>query len=372
MKFKDVIGHESIKAEIRKEISSGNIAHAKMFFGKPGYGTFPLALCFAQYLLCEQKTENDSCGACPSCKRVQDFNHPDVHYVYPIAGKDKETSIIYFKEWCEQLSSNTYFDLATWSEKFDSKNKRPIIRSEESNDIIHKLSLKSYEGGSKVMIIWMAEEMNSFCSNKLLKIIEEPPANTYILLVCEKIENVLPTIQSRTQRINVPRIALDDLSSYLVYHFHLNRADSDSAATFAEGDLLVALDYVNSNQEHAIYREQFIQMMRVSYKKDVIGMLDWADKISSESKERQKLYVLYSLHMFRQSILANYIGPEMMRVSEEEEKFLKNFAPFISGNNIREFQQTFDDAHYHIDRNANAKILFTQLCFQTMRYIHVA
>ena len=372
MKFKDVIGHESIKAEIRKEVLSGNIAHAKMFFGKSGYGTLPLALCFAQFLLCEQKTNRDSCGVCPSCKRVQEFNHPDVHYVYPISRKEKDTSISLIKEWREQLNSNPYFDLTKWSDKIDSKNIRPIIRADESDEIIHKLSLKSYEGGSKVMIIWMAEEMNSHCSNKLLKIIEEPPRDTYIILVCENIENVLITVQSRTQKINVPRISQDDLSNFLIFNFQLNRTDADTAATFAEGDFLVALDYLNANEDQAIYRDHFIQMMRVSYKKDVIGMMDWADKMATEPKERQKFFIVYALHMFRQSIMANYIGHEMMRVSDEEEKFLKNFAPFISGNNIREFQESFDDAHYHIDRNANTKILFTQLCFQTMRYIHVA
>lgn len=372
MKFTDVIGHESIKAEIRKEILSGNIAHAKMFYGKSGYGTLPLALCFAQFILCEQKTAEDSCGVCPSCKRVQEFNHPDVHYVFPTARKEKETSISMMKEWKEQLANNAYFDLSTWSDKIDSKNIRPIIRADESDEIIHKLSLKSYEGGPKVMIIWMADEMNSHCSNKLLKIVEEPPSETYIIFVCENIENVLLTIQSRTQKINVPRISQDDLSSFLVSNLQLSRSDADTVATFAEGDYLVALDYLNANENQSIYRDQFIQMMRVSYKKDVIGMMDWADKMATEPKERQKFYIVYSLHMFRQSIMANYIGPEMMRVSDEEEKFLKNFAPFISGNNIREFQETFDEAHYHIDRNANSKILFTQLCFQTMRYIHVA
>jgi DNA polymerase-3 subunit delta' len=372
VKFTDVIGHETIKAQIRKEILSGNIAHAKMFHGKPGYGTLPLALCFAQFIICEQKTDQDSCGVCPSCKRVQDFNHPDVHYVFPTGRQEKDFSISLIKEWREQLNSNPYFDLSTWSDIIDSKNIRPIIRADESDEIIHKLSLKSYEGGPKVLIIWMAETMNTFCSNKLLKIIEEPPKDTYIILVCENIENVLVTIQSRTQKINVPRISQDDLSSFLIHNFQLSRADAENAATFSEGDYLVALDYLNANEDQAIYRDQFIQMMRVSYKKEVIGMMDWADKMATEPKERQKFFIVYSLHMFRQSIMANYIGPEMMRVSEEEEKFLKNFAPFISGNNIREFQQTFDDAHYHIDRNANAKILFTKLCFQTMRYIHVA
>lgn len=372
MKFKEVIGQDSIKSELIKEINSGKIAHAKLFYGKPGSGALPLALSFSQYLFCEQKQEEDSCGVCPSCKRVKEFNHPDLHYVYPIVNSVHEVSIAAIDKWREQLSETPYFDFSTWSARIDSKTQRPIIPAKESAEIIHKLSLKSYEGGPKVMIIWMAEEMNMQCSNKLLKIIEEPPAQTYILLVCENIEKLIGTIQSRTQKVNIPRISNDDLSTYLVQNFNLSRTEADSTASFSEGDFLVAQEYLNANENQSIYREQFIQMMRVSYKKDVIGMLDWAEKIANEPKERQKFFVVYSLHMFRQSIMANYIGPEMMRVSEEEEKFLKNFAPFISGNNIREFQETFNDAHYHIDRNANSKILFTQLCFQTMRYIHAA
>jgi DNA polymerase-3 subunit delta' len=372
VKFKEVIGQEPLKAEFRKEINSGKIAHAKVFYGKSGYGTLPLALSFVQYLYCEKKTEIDSCGECPSCKRIHDFNHPDVHYVFPVIRSLHQVSSGAINDWREQLLTNSYFNLSSWSAKIDSKNHRPIIPAEESMEIIHKLNLKSYEGGPKVMIIWMAEEMNVNCSNKLLKILEEPPINTHIFLIVENIENLLMTIQSRTQKINVPRIASDDLSSYLVQNLQLNRVDADSASSFAEGDYLVARDFLNANEDQTIYREQFIQMMRTSYKKDVLGMLDWAEKIATEPKERQKFFIVYSLHMFRQSILANYIGPEMMRVSNEEENFLKNFAPFISGNNIREFQETFDNAHYHIDRNANAKILFTQLCFQTMRYIHVA
>jgi DNA polymerase-3 subunit delta' len=372
VKITDLIGQEILKTEIRNEINSGKIAHAKLFVGKPGFGTLPLALYFAQYLFCEKKLENGSCGVCPSCKRVKDFNHPDVHYVYPIVKSVNHIASSLISTWKEQLNTNVYFNLSSWSSKIDSKNYRPIIAAEESKEIIYKLNLKSYEGGPKVMIIWMAEEMNVFCSNKLLKIIEEPPSDTYIVLVCENIQNLLPTIQSRTQRINVPFIHSDDLSSYLISKFELSRSEADSVASFAEGDFLNALDYLSANENQVIHREQFIQMMRLCYKKDVIGMLDWSEKMTSESKEHQKFFIVYSLHMFRQSILANYIGSEIMRVSEEEEKFLKNFSPYISGNNIREFQKTFDDAHYHIDRNANAKILFTQLCFQTMRYIHFA
>jgi DNA polymerase-3 subunit delta' len=372
VKFSEIIGQEKVKAEIIKEINSGKIAHAKLFHGKSGYGTLPLALAFVQYLFCEQKTDSDSCGICPSCKRVREFTHPDVHYVYPIVKSVHGTSMGAIEVWRKKLSENPYFDLLEWGELHEIKNNKLIIPTEESVEIIKKLNFKSYEGGAKVMLIWMPEEMHNSCSNKLLKILEEPPQNTYFLLIAENQDRMLNTILSRTQKVEVPRIELADLSNFMQKKSDLNREEADFIASFSEGDYLMALSYIEESEAKDFYREQFIQMMRSSYKKDVLGMLDWADKFSSQPRERQKFFFIYSLHMFRQSIMMNYIGEELTHVTKEEEHFLKNFSPFISGNNIREFQETFNDGYYHIERNANSKILFTQLCFQTMRYIHAA
>lgn len=372
MKFQDVIGQEEVKAELRKEVLAGKIAHAQLFSGTAGYGSLPMALAFAQFLFCQNRNENDSCGTCPSCIRVNEMQHPDLHFVFPVVLAAHKISDNALVDWREQLKETPYFSLYSWTKRIDSRERKPLIGTEESKEIIRKLNLKSFEGGDKVMIIWMAEEMNADCSNKLLKILEEPPANTYFLLVSENPDKLLVTIQSRTQKVRIPKISTDELSFFLSQKFNLVRTEADSAAAFSEGDYLRSLEFLNASEDKNIYREQFIQLMRTSYKKDVLGMMDWADNMSSESKEKQKLFIIYALHMFRQSILSNYVGESMTRVSEEEEKFLKNFAPFISGNNIREFQETFDNAYYHIDRNANARILFTQLCFQAMRFIHVA
>ncbi len=372
MKFQDVIGQEEIKAELRKEVLSGKIAHAQLFSGKAGCGSLPLALSFSQYLFCQNRSETDSCGTCPTCIRVNEMQHPDLHFVFPVVLSAHKISDNALVDWREQIKETPYFSLYDWTKRIDNRERKPIIGTDESKEIIRKLNLKSFEGGSKVMIIWNAEEMNTDCSNKLLKILEEPPPNTYFILVSENPDKLLVTIQSRTQKVKIPKIATDELSLFLGHKYNLGRAEADSAAAFSEGDYLRALEFLNASEDKNIYREHFIQLMRTSYKKDVLGMMDWADNMATESKEKQKLFIIYALHMFRQSILANYVGESMMHVSEEEGNFLKNFAPFISGNNIREFQETFDDAYYHIDRNANPKILFTQLCFQAMRFIHVA
>jgi DNA polymerase-3 subunit delta' len=222
------------------------------------------------------------------------------------------------------------------------------------------------------MIIWQPEEMNADCANKLLKILEEPPAQTLFLLVSEDASKLMITIQSRTQLIRVPKISSEDLSTNLQQTKNQTRNNADAVSAFADGSFLAALAYLETSENQDQQRNQFIQLMRVCYKKEVLAMMDWADELSTIGKERQKLFIQYTLHMLRQSILSNYMGDTLTKVSSEEAAFLEKFAPFISGNNIREFMTTLDAAYYQIDRNANARILFTQLCFQTMRYIHQA
>jgi len=372
VQFKNVIGQTELKKDFIREIKQGKIAHAQLFMGSFGHGGLPLALAFTQYLFCKNPSDTDSCGVCPSCLKVQDLQHPDVHFVYPVVQAISKVSDSFLADWRTQFKEEPYFDAYSWTKRIDSKERKPIISTEESVEIIRKLNLKSYEGGYKVMLIWLPEEMNSTCSNKLLKILEEPPKNTLFLLVSEDPSKLLVTIQSRTQFIRIPKIESEYLTNELSARFRLDKTQAESITAFSEGNFIQACDFLNASDDKGVYREHFIQLMRTSYKKDVLGMMQWADGLAAEGKERQKLFIQYALHMFRQSLLSNYMGDVLLRISSEEEQFLKNFAPFISGNNIREFIETFDDAYYHIDRNANARILFTQMCFQTMRFIHQA
>ena len=371
MQFSSVIGQHHIKKLLIQEVNNGKISHAQLFYGEPGYGILPLALAFVQYLFCENKSQEDSCGICPSCKKVQELQHPDLHFSFPVVQTLGKTSDLFLGDWRKQVAENSYFDLYEWTNRIDSKSRKPIITVDESKEIIRKLSLKSFEGGFKVILIWLPEEMNEQCSNKLLKILEEPPNNTLFLLVSQAPDKLLLTIQSRTQKIQVPRIDLGELSNYFKTQLGKNSAQSDSIAAFAEGDFIRAKNLIQDSDIKQIHRERFIQLMRVCYKKDVINMLNWAEEISNDGKETQKLFIQYTLHMFRQSLMHNYLGEEMTRASEEELVFLKNFAPFITGRNIREFMTMLDETYYQLDRNANTKIMFTQLCFQTMRYIHL-
>lgn len=372
MQFKDVVGQSELKAHLIDEVKNGKISHAQLFLGNPGFGGLPLALAFVQYLFCQNKQESDSCGVCPSCSKVQDLQHPDLNFSFPVVQAIDKKSDSFLPLWREQIHKNPYFNLNQWTDLIDEKGRKPIISAEESQEIIKKLSYKSFEGGYKVMILWMAEEMNLSSANKLLKILEEPPQKTIFILLADTQEYLLQTIVSRTQLVKIPRIGLDELSDHLQGSKQIDRSTATSFAAQAEGNLIEAYELLGEHDEKDINREMFIQLMRVCYKKDVIPMLDWADAAGQIGKERQKAFLKYALHMFRQSLLKNYTDSQLTRTSKEEDAFLKNFSKFITGNNIHGFMENFNDAYYHIDRNANAKILFTELSFKVMRYIHFA
>lgn len=372
MQFSKVIGQKEIKDHLIQEVNNGKISHAQLFIGQEGYGTLPLALAFVQYLFCKNKQQNDSCGMCDSCVKITDLQHPDVHFSYPTVLSVAKTSKEVFSSWRNKIKEDPYFDLNQWINTIDSKGRKPTIGNDESLEIIKSLALKSYEGGYKVMIIWGAEEMNDTSSNKLLKILEEPPAKTLFILISNNQERLLQTILSRTQVLRIPRIDTDELSLYLRNNFQLNHSNSDSIALRAEGNLIEARSFVSEHSDVVVDRDLFIELMRVCYKKDVIQMLDWSEKIATENQEKQKVFIQYCLYMFRQSLLKNYTQDILLRVSNEEADFLKNFAKFITGNNIVSFNETFNNAYYYLERNANPKIVFTNVCFNVMRYIHVA
>ncbi len=371
MQFELIKGQHILKQHLIDEVNNEKVSHAQIFIGKPGYRTLPLAIAFVQYLFCENKAEKDSCGVCSSCRKVEKLQHPDLHFSFPTVQTDNKTSNPLLSSWRDQLFSAPYFDLNTWLKRIDLKERKPIISVHESLEIIKKLSLKSFEGGYKVMIIWMAETMNTQTANKLLKIIEEPPKNTLIILVTESEEQIIQTILSRTQVVRVPRLSWDEINLALKSK-GVTSSVSDSIAGRSEGDLIEAMNIANEETEGNLNYENFTQLMRVGYKKNVLDMIAWSEKIAATSKENQKQFLTYALHMFRQSILRNYTGELITKVSENEDAFLQNFAKFITGKNIMSMTQSFSESVYYIERNANSKILFTNLCFQVMRHIHNA
>ena len=373
MQFKEILGQEEAKRQLIAEANSGKIRHAQLFLGKLGHGNLPLALAYAQYVLCENKAATDSCGVCSSCKMAHNMAHPDLHFSFPVVQALEKKSDPFLPQFRKEvMQTGGYFSLNQWTNTIDDKGRVPIIGAEESLEIIKKLSLKSFEGGHKIMIIWMASEMNTSCANKLLKIIEEPPAQTIFLLLCDSPDKLLATIVSRTQMVKIPRLKMEEITAALQQAFGKDLSTSKSIAGRAEGDWIEAIDLVGAHDEKDAHRDDFVDLMRSCYMKDVLKMIAWAERVAGETREYQKTFLRYTLHMFRMSILKNYTEDQLLNVSDEEEAFLKKFAKFITGNNITELMHSFDNAHYHIERNANPKILFTEICFNVMRFIHAA
>lgn len=372
MQFKDVIGQKAAKTQLLRSVQDDRVSHAQLFLGDLGHGSLALALAYVQFLFCENKTENDSCGNCASCRKMEQLQHPDVHYTFPTVQADYKVCDPLMASWREHVSASPYFSQQEWSHKIDPKGRNAIISVHQSQELINKLTLKSFEGGYKVAIVWMADTMNDACANKLLKLIEEPPPRTLILLLAEKNEAILPTILSRTQILKIKPLSDNDMQGYFNNKAINNPELIASIALRSEGNVIVANSLLSENQTSHQNRTDFIQLMRVCYKKDVLPMFDWSEKLASYGKDEQKDFLAYALFMVRQSIMKNYTNGDLMRASQEEIDFLDKFARFITNNNILPFTQLFNDAIYHLDRNANPKLLFTNITFEVMRYIHKA
>ncbi|PKR82258.1 hypothetical protein CW751_02700 [Brumimicrobium salinarum] len=372
MLFKDVIGHIDLKNKFIQDVNTNQVSHAHLLLGDMGYGGLPLALAFIQFLMCENKSSNDSCGQCSACIKVQKLEHPDVHFTFPTVQSNAKTSDPQFSLWKDLVLKNPYLNLNQWATQSDDKGRKPIISVHQSEQVIKKLTLKSFEGGYKVSVIWMAEEMNAACANKLLKIIEEPPKDTVFILLVESEENMLPTILSRTQISKVKQLHDDELTAFFKEKSSVSQDLLKSVVARSEGSLGTAIHLLNSSDTVNSNFTRFVELMRICYKKEVIPMMNWAEKMSKLGREDQKQFLKYTLYIVRQSLMKNYTDGQLMRSSSQEKEFLEKFARFITGNNVNEFNTLFNDAYYGVERNANAKLLFTNITFEVMRYIHRA
>ncbi|MBW7867411.1 MAG: hypothetical protein H3C31_03690 [Brumimicrobium sp.] len=373
MQFKEIIGNKLLKEKLITDVCSGKIPHAHLFVGDMGFGGTSMALAFIQYILCENKGEHDSCGECNNCKKVQQLEHPDVHFSFPTVQAESKTSDPQFPQWKNMILSAPNSSLNNWITLSDDKGRKPVISVSQSAEIIKKLTLKSFMGGHRVSVIWFAEEMNTACANKLLKIIEEPPSDTIFILLAESEETILPTILSRTQIARIKPIQEEEIVSYLQTKGNYDIELLRSIAAGSEGNLTLAEELLKTDDGSGNSNfNRFVELMRVSYKKQVIPMLNWAEGMSTLGREEQKQFLRYALYMVRQSIMKNYNPTQETFSSKEEEDFLANFARFISGNNVLDFNKLFNDAHYNVERNAHGKLLFTNISFEIMRFIHKA
>lgn len=380
MLFKEIIGQEKIKKRLIQTVKDNRISHAQLFLGPEGSGKLALAIAYAQYICCENKkntnTIDDSCGSCLSCKKYQKLIHPDLHFVFPVAktkkvDKDSPVSDDFIYEWRTSILESPYIQLNQWLELINVENKQGIIYTEESNEIIKKLNLKSFESEYKVMIIWMPEKMHTTAANKLLLMIEEPPPKTLFLLVSENAGQIIQTILSRTQLIKIPKIDNNSLLEYIRSSdkFDLKEQEINNIVRLANGNYIKALDIINSSHEHSYNFEMFKQLMRNCYKNKILDIIKWVDEISKVGREKQKSFLLFSLRMIRENFILNIKHNEIVYLTDEEADFSQKFSPFINQQNIFQLADELNKAHYHIERNANNKIVFLDLSLRLTKLL---
>ncbi|HRH64907.1 MAG TPA: DNA polymerase III subunit delta [Bacteroidia bacterium] len=376
MRFGEVIGQQLVKQRLLQSVKEERVSHALLFLGPEGSGNLAVALAFAQYLVCENRTETDSCGTCSGCIKMNKLVHPDVTFTFPVASRkdDKSTkpkkSVDYIKEWRESVLENPYLVYTKWVEDLNIENKQGFISVEESADIITRLSLKSVESGYKIVIIWIPERMNIPAANKLLKILEEPPDNTLFFLIAEQFEQLLPTITSRVQLVKVNRIPDEVMISVLTQRHEQTPEVARRISHRVNGNYNEALKILANDSADADLNQWFIQWMRACFKANVIRINELCDDFSAQSRESQKLHLDHAQDVARECLMINYAERSLVKMEGQELEDLKRFAPFIHINNAESFIEELNSASYHLERNANSKLLFTDLSYKLHRLIY--
>jgi DNA polymerase-3 subunit delta' len=371
MQFSEVIGQADVKKRLVQTVSENRISHAQLFVGQEGSGNLALAIAFAQFVLCTDRNETDSCGKCPSCTKLVKLEHPDLHFVYPVASGSitKPVSDDFIKEWRETILENAYINATQWYEAISIENKQGQIGERESQEILRKLSLKSYESDYKVMIIWMPEKMNLTASNKLLKLIEEPPEKTIFLLVTEDSGNILQTILSRTQIIKIPKIENIDLKAYLQSSLELSENEIDGVVRIANGNYLEAKNLLNESESREYNFNKFVEIMRLCYSRKLIEIFAWVDEVSSLGREKQKNFFSYALRMIRENFMLNLKVNDIVRLSDKECNWAEKFCPFINQNNAFQIAAEVTQAQADIERNAYGKITLLDMALKIVKLI---
>lgn len=373
MQFKDIKGLDEVKRTLIRGATKDQVAHALLFAGKEGAPNMPMALAFATFLNCENRLENDSCGVCPSCVKNNKYIFPDLHFVYPVNTTKKVTdrrlihSTTFIKEWRNFLNENPFGNIEEWSNYFGS-DKQLQISKEESRQIITNLSLKSFEGKYKVMIIWLPELMHPASANGILKILEEPPSETIFILVSNQQEKLLSTIISRTQRFYIPLFSDIELSNILNEDYQVPKEDALVIAQLADGNLNEAVRLLN--QTSSDHHQFFTGWMRECYKKDLGSLVQRSDEFHMMNKVSQKSFLQYALSMIRESLIHHAQAATLQRSTGEKLTFIENFSKAMHPDAAQDVISLINEGYAHLERNASAKIMFLDLSLTISKTIN--
>lgn len=374
MKFSDIPGQSAVIDRLRNTVKEQRVSHAMLFYGPEGSGKFAIALAFARYVSCDNRTEKEACGKCPSCLKYDKLIHPDLHFVFPVVKKKNVSdpvSDLFLPQWREMVLKSPWFSLSQWTEAMDVVNEQASIFVAEAAEIVRKLSLKTFESDYKIMIIWLPEKMNTETANKLLKMIEEPPEKTLFLLVSEEDDKLLPTILSRCQPVRIPSISQGDMAAFLINNYKINGDRAMDIAGIANGNMVRAIALANDIDGTAMHLERFKTLMRAAWSRDMQAVVSWSEETAALGRERQKHFLTYSLRLIRENFVMNFGGKEkgIVFLTADEAAFSSKFYPFINEKNISYLDNEFNLAYAHVESNGNTKMIFLDLALKTMRLI---
>lgn len=364
MTFDDIIGQRNIAARLRQLADEERLPHALMLCGPDGAGKMALAIALASHVLNKGNFQ------------VHGIDHPDLHFTFPTIklkkwnGEYKPVSDDFIADWRTLLADGPYFSLSQWMDAIKADNQQAVITVGEADDLIKRLSIKSNQGGWKVCIVWLPERMNLPCANKILKLIEEPPAQTLFIMVCREPEKLLDTIRSRVQRYDVPPITMPDMCQALMDRRGLSEDDARRVARLADGNWLAALEELNAGNENRLFFDYFVTLMRKAYMRDVKDLKRWTENVSAMGREEQRRLLNYCLRMTREAFMYNFHQVELNYMTPEEEQFCSKFARFINEGNVLGFQELFQLAIRDIGQNANAKMVFFDITMKVAVLLH--
>lgn len=373
MLFKEIIGQKEIKDKLLRLVRDDRTPHALMLFGPEGTGKLALALAMAQYVACTNRQQEDACGTCPSCIKFGKLVHPDLHFVIPVmkTGNMQSAPISddYAETWRAAFLADHYLTEGQWYEALGAENKQGMINVRESETIMRKLSFKPYESDYRMVVIWLPEKMNQPAANKLLKLIEEPPEKTLILMATEQTDRILPTILSRTQLIHVPPVSAADLRDGIMKLEVQDPQLVDDVVKRAHGNVSIAFRMLRQDEAEQQNFELFTELMRLCYSRDIIRVNDWVERVAVMGRERQKQLADYSLRMLRESFILGFKQEGLTYLSAKESEFSEKFSPFIHEGNVYALAEAFTEAGNHIEANGNPRIILMDLSIRIIRLL---
>ena len=368
MQFKDIVGQEAVKQRLVNSVKENRVSHAQLFLGPEGSGSMALAVAYAQYVSCEDKQPDDSCGACSSCRKYQKLAHPDLHFSYPFFAKDKnDTALSFIEQWREALLANPYLSLDLWRGYLDAENKQANINIAECHQIIKKLSFKPFESLYKVLILWLPEYLDKE-GNSLLKIIEEPQPNTLFLLVAQNQDQILNTILSRTQLVKIPALGYDDIKQELMDNHHQTELAAAEIAYLSNGNMTEALAMLQ--QDSKSFHALFVQWLRLSYSNKGIEIMAFVEQIAKLGRENQKNFLRYGISFIRECCLLMAGAGSLVHLPAQELETAQKMTNVMNTAMAQAISTELEKAHYHVERNANPKILFLDVSLQIVKVLN--